>query len=149
MPPQIQRLSLLTILIIVGYVAARGVLRPRSFGEYGWYRGEALREIAALPVAYAGRTACFECHGPVREAMAKSKHKEVHCESCHGASFAHAENPALSPSPITDPRFCLRCHRADVSRPAKFPQVNPAEHFGDSKCGECHRPHAPTESPSP
>ena len=147
MPPQIQRLVLLTLAIVMAYFVARGVLTPKSFGEYGWYRKDALQEIAALPVTYGGKAACVECHTEVAETMAKSKHHSVACESCHGPNFAHTEDPSLTPAKITNPQFCLRCHQADPSRPEKFPQVDPAEHFGDQKCGECHLPHSPTDSP--
>jgi hypothetical protein len=42
MPPQIVRLVLLTFAIVGSYLVARSFLTPRSFGELGWYRAEAL-----------------------------------------------------------------------------------------------------------
>jgi hypothetical protein len=145
MPPQIQRLAMLVVAIVGAYFAARGVLRPHSFGQYGWYRGAALGELSALPASFAGRAACAECHAETVAAMEKSKHKDLSCESCHGANLEHSQNPATTTRKITNPRFCLRCHEANPSRPSKFPQVDPAEHFADSTCLECHQPHAPTE----
>jgi hypothetical protein len=148
LPPQISRLILLTVAIVASYFAARHFLVPVSFGQYGWYRGNALKEIAALPIAFAGRAACAECHTETAEQLAKSSHRTVACESCHDANAVHAEDPTVTPPPIKDVRFCLRCHAANPSRPAKFPQVEAADHYPDQGCLDCHRPHAPTEAPS-
>ena len=55
LPPQIIRLVLLTIAIVSSYLVARYFLTPKSFGEYGWYRGEAIREAQDKDMRYAGR----------------------------------------------------------------------------------------------
>ena len=147
MPPQIKRLILLTLGIVVAYFGARAVLRPKSFGAYGWYRGDALRELASLPIAYAGKPACIECHTDLVETMKASKHQGIGCEACHGANVAHAGDPAGEPVKTLPPQFCLRCHEANPARPAWFPQIDKADHYGDGKCTECHVPHSPTEAP--
>ncbi|MFA6565003.1 MAG: multiheme c-type cytochrome [Verrucomicrobiia bacterium] len=141
------RLLLVTIAIVTTYFAARYFLVPPSFGQYGWYRADYLKEAAALPTTYAGAAACAECHDKVLAKLAKSKHKMVACESCHGAQGAHADDPSAKPAKITDGSFCVRCHAASPSRPEKFPQVNLAEHNAGTKCVECHSPHQPTEAP--
>src|ERR1035441_2666943 len=38
------------------------VLVPRSFGQYGHYRGNAIKDTAALPISYAGHQVCESCH---------------------------------------------------------------------------------------
>ena len=148
LPPQITRLSLLTVGIIVAYSVARHFLVPVSFGQYGWYRGHALKELTALPLNYAGREACAECHPEIVKEKAESKHKTVACESCHGPSRLHTEDPGVSPEKIVDPRFCLRCHEENPARPEQFPTVNAKDHSADQDCMECHKPHAPEEFPS-
>lgn len=147
LPPQLSRLCLLTLMIVGGYFGARHFLTPETFGAYGWFRGNALHELAGRPTTYAGRKACVDCHEDLVKKMAASKHLQVSCESCHGPNQAHVEDPTTTPAKISNPRFCLRCHQANPSRPEKFPQVNPADHFGDQACAECHQPHSPTESP--
>ena len=148
-PPQIVRIIALTALIVVAYFVARHFLVPASFHQYGWYRGDALKENAAKPISFAGRAACAECHTDVAEALDKSPHRSISCESCHDANHAHAEDPtAVTPAKIANPKFCLRCHEYSLSRPAKFPQVESASHNSDQACMECHSPHAPTEAPS-
>ncbi len=46
MPPQVFRIFLLAVGIVGSYLIARYFLTPASFGEYGWYRGAALAEVA-------------------------------------------------------------------------------------------------------
>lgn len=147
-PPQISRIVLLTAVIVALFLVARHMLVPASFNQYGWYRGNAIREIAGLPITFAGQKACAECHGEVVKNLAGSKHKGLSCEACHDACAAHASDPAaVSPAPLKNPRFCVRCHAKDPARPAKFPQVDVDDHAGKQGCTECHQPHNPSEAP--
>src|SRR5258705_8361487 len=114
MPPQILRLVLLTVGIIGSYFVARAFLTPASFGEYGWYRGEALAEIASRPPSYAGKKACEECHSDVVQKLTKHEHKTLSCEACHGPGQAHADNPDIKLE-ILNFSHCARCHEANPS----------------------------------
>src|SRR5271169_5112314 len=89
LPPQILRLVLLTLAIVGSYLVARAFPTPPSFGQYGWYRGAALGEIAARPPVFAGKQACDECHSDIVQQMAKFEHKTLSCEACHGVSEDH------------------------------------------------------------
>ena len=126
------------------FLTVRAFSLPRSFGEYGHYRGDAIGEIAALPIAHAGHQACELCHGEIAEAKAKGKHAGVNCEACHGALAKHADDPGtivpLKPDPAV---LCAQCHAASAAKPASFPQVVPAEHSGGLVCNVCHQPHSP------
>jgi hypothetical protein len=157
MPPQIVRLVLLTAGIIGSYLVARSFLTPQSFGEYGWYRGSALGEIASRPPVYAGKKACDECHSEILEKLAKDSHKTLSCEACHGVSRAHADNPNIPPGRESEDEksikpeklggsHCLRCHEANPSRPTWFKQIEVKKHYS-GKCTECHLAHQPTQSP--
>ena len=66
---------------------------PRSFGEYGHYRGDEVAQAAALPIAYARHQTFEECHLDVFEAKRKGKHPGVACEACHGPQAKHREDP--------------------------------------------------------
>jgi hypothetical protein len=145
MPPQIFRLVLLTLGIVGSYLVARAFLTPPSFGQYGWYRGAALEELAARPPVYAGKQACDECHSDILHKLAGDAHKTLSCEACHGVSRAHAENPDILPVKLTG-SHCIRCHEANPSRPAWFKQIVVKDHYG-SKCAECHIPHQPKQTP--
>ena len=146
MPPQIVRLILVTFGIVSVYGAARYVLTPVTFGQYGWYRGRALEEVASRPPVFAGRKACEECHAKVEAKLIKAEHKTVGCESCHGISLTHAENPDIKLPKLTD-HDCMRCHQANVSKPKWLKQIELAKHYSGEPCSGCHSPHQPTEVP--
>ena len=144
-PPQVLRLILLTLAIVGSYLIARAFLTPASFGEYGWYRGAALEEIASRTPVFAGKQACDECHSDILQALAKGEHRTLSCEACHGVSSEHVDNPDVLPVKLTG-SHCIRCHEANPSRPKWFKQIVIKEHYG-SNCTECHLPHHPSQSP--
>ena len=146
LPPQILRLVLLTVGIIGSYMAARAVLRPASFGQYGWYRGDALEEIAARPRTFGGMKACEECHSDILQKLAKFEHKTISCETCHGPAQAHADNPDVKLPKFTD-LDCMRCHEVNASRPKWLKQILIKDHYHGQRCIECHLPHQPNEVP--
>jgi hypothetical protein len=173
LPPQILRLLLLTLGIVGSYLVARAFLTPPSFGEHGWYRADALEEIASRTPVHAGRKACEECHSEIFPKLAKGPHKTISCETCHGVSRDHADNPDIKAGVVKDhvtnadlkPAataevgtngvvsvgkytgvHCMRCHEANPSRPAWFKQIVVKTHYS-GKCTECHLPHQPTEVP--
>ena len=61
------RLAAVFVAGLVLFLLARGFLVPRSFGQYGHYRGTAIAEIAAHPIAFAGHQTCEACHSDVLE----------------------------------------------------------------------------------
>jgi hypothetical protein len=144
-PPQITRLILLTLLIVLSYVGARYLLTPPTFGQYGWYRGAALEELASRTPVYAGKKSCDECHSDELEKLGKGEHKTVSCEACHGVSQDHAGNPDITPVKLTG-NHCIRCHEANPSRPGWFKQIVVKTHY-TGRCTECHVPHQPNEVP--
>jgi hypothetical protein len=146
MPPQLFRLVLLAIGIVSFYAVARYFLTPTSFGQYGWYRGEALAEVAVHEPVYAGKKACEECHSEEYQKVIKFEHKTVSCEACHGIGRAHADNPDVSVVKLTF-SHCVRCHEADPSRPKWLKQINSRTHYSGQRCTECHLPHQPNEVP--
>lgn len=146
-PPQVTRILLLTIGIVGSYSVARYFLTPPSFNEYGWYRGNALMELASYDRVYAGSQACEECHADEYEKVRAGVHKTLSCEGCHGAGQAHVDNPDIHSMTILTYSHCVRCHEANPSRPKWHKQINSKEHYAGDKCTECHVPHQPTEVP--
>jgi hypothetical protein len=147
MPPQLIRIVLLVVAIVASYSAARLVLVPKSFGEYGWYRGAALVELATRDRVYAGKSNCETCHVDEYQKLMKHEHKGLACESCHGPGEAHCDDPRKDNIDKSDYGACLRCHEANPSRPKWHKQIISKEHAGASKCTECHVPHSPVEVP--
>jgi hypothetical protein len=129
---------------IILFLVIRAVLIPKDFGEYGHYRPGALADNAALPLVFAGRAACEECHSDVVESRAGHKHEHVACEACHWALAAHAEDPSGPKPTLPDATtLCRACHERNVGRPAAFPQVVVEDHSGGEPCTGCHQPHHP------
>jgi hypothetical protein len=146
LPPQILRLVLLALAIVGSYLVARSFLTPSSFGQYGWYRGDAVGEIAAARTPlFAGKQACDECHADIVRKLAAGAHQTLSCEACHGVSREHVENPKIPPDKATG-HYCLRCHEANPSRPAWFKQIVVKNHYS-GECTDCHLPHQPTQQP--
>ena len=144
MPPQVFRLILLAVGIVVTYFIARYFLTPPSFGQYGWYRGEALAELRTPGTVFAGKAACTEvCHEEVGQKLSKNGHKTVSCEACHGPAQDHVDKPEVVKPPKLGYSTCVRCHEANPSRPKAHKQIASKTHYTGSKCSECHEPHAP------
>lgn len=145
-PPQVTRLILLTVGIIGSYLVARHFLTPASFGQHGFFRGDAIAEVASHAPVYAGKKACDECHSDQVLKLGKKEHKNLSCEGCHGPGQAHVENPDVKMG-VLHYSHCIRCHGANPSRPKTHKQIVPKSHYPGEKCTECHLPHEPTEVP--
>lgn len=125
-------------------VVARGFLLPKSFGQYGHFRGDAMQEIAAQPVNYAGHETCEACHSEVLDVKKDGKHARVRCESCHGPQARHADDPlSMKPEKLDAAVLCVRCHEANSAKPKWFPQVASEDHSSGVPCDTCHQPHSP------
>lgn len=133
----------LFVVLFVIFLIVRVYVVPKTFGEYGHYRGAAIGEIAALPIHYAGHQACETCHVDVLDVKKTGKHAHVNCEACHGALAKHADDPgAVTPPKLDTATLCVRCHAASTARPKDFPQIS-ADHSGGLACETCHQPHNP------
>ncbi len=138
------RLAAVFVAAFALFLIIRSVLVPKSFGEYGHYRGNAIVELAARPVAYAGHQTCETCHADVPEIKNKGKHARLSCEVCHGPLAKHAEDPAAVVPVLPDTAvICARCHEKNIAKPDGFPQVVSQEHSGGMACNTCHKPHSP------
>jgi len=126
------------------FLAVRRALVPSDFGAYGFYRGGALGDIAALPLHYAGQQACLDCHAEVGSVRAGGRHAGVSCEACHGPLALHASGDAdAKPKELAPRQLCVTCHTKNAGKPAAFPQIVPTEHGDDAPCTACHQPHSP------
>jgi hypothetical protein len=129
---------------IVVFLVLQQMLVPPGFGRDGHYRPAALDDNRARPIRYAGRAACADCHADVVEARRGGRHEGIGCEACHGPLAAHAASPGDVVPRLPDGRaVCLRCHLANMARPASFPQITVPEHSESGLCTECHQAHSP------
>src|ERR1700692_2386843 len=88
------RLAVAFVVVAAVLLLIRAHFIPKSFGQYGHYRGDALAESSNQPLSYAGHQACEDCHSDVLAIKKAGKHMGVNCESCHGPLAKHAEDPA-------------------------------------------------------
>jgi hypothetical protein len=138
------RVAALFVAGILLFLVVRSYMVPKSFGEYGHYRGNAMAEIAARPVNFAGHQTCEGCHDEVLNKKKDGKHAHVNCEACHGAQAKHADDPSSVQPPKLDTKvLCVRCHEANAAKPKSFPQVAAEEHSSGLACDTCHQPHSP------
>jgi len=138
------RLAAVLILGVVAFVVMRAAVVPKSFGQYGQYRGDAIGEVAARPIAHAGHEVCEGCHTDVAEQKKLGRHVVVPCEACHGAQAKHADDPGtIKPPKLDTAVVCSRCHEANSAKPKTFPQVVTADHAQGIACDTCHQPHRP------
>lgn len=138
------RLLSVFVVGLIAFLLLRGSMVPRSFGQYGHYRGNAIAEIAASPISFAGHQACETCHSEIVEQKLKGKHARVNCEACHGPLAKHTEDPgSVTPVKLVPATLCIRCHEANAAKPKSFPQIVSAEHAGGTSCELCHKPHSP------
>ena len=137
--------------IIAAALGAQQLLIPKSFGQFGFYRGEAVAAARAIPTKYAGKAACNECHDDKVRLHDKDVHATVECEDCHGPGAMHIADPEkVKPPKPKGKEACLVCHRQMPSRPGPFPQVKREEHYAfvgvkdpNVDCTQCHDPHEP------
>lgn len=79
------RFAGLFVLAFLVFLVVRHYVVPKSFGQYGHYRGAAMGEIAKHPAKFAGHEACEGCHTDEADKKKSGKHAHVNCEACHGA----------------------------------------------------------------
>jgi len=165
------RVAAIVVVVVVGFLIARFATVPKSFGQYGHYRGASLDEDMSLPVILQSPQTCHQCHDeqkgewPGFEVWQKGKHSSLTCENCHSKCQEHVEargkEPDLKRDVITKdptPQRCLMCHYGLAARPKVVPLCLPDEHHAEYlklleeqtqevlSCTMCHpdyRPHNP------
>ena len=138
------RLAAVFAVVGLALVGVRALLVPKSFGEYGHYRGNAHAEIAASPVSFGGHQACEDCHADILEKKKNGRHAHVNCEACHGPLANHVADPgSVQPAKLDTAALYVRCHEANAAKPKGFPQVASADHSTGLPCDTCHQPHSP------
>jgi len=144
LPDHVARLLVVFVVFIGGAIAVRTFVIPASLKETGRHRTSTEERESAKEPKYAGASQCGTCHDAESAAKAGGYHRNVSCETCHGAAKIHADDPSTGTPPAPRTRgFCPVCHAYDPSRPTGFPQINPAIHNPLKPCIACHNPHDP------
>jgi len=123
-------------VFVLCFLALRNVVVPEPYGKFdSFWRHDLEYWTRRFPLHHRGSPSCREagCHPAEGLLWAGSRHRNVSCETCHGAEAAPGRAAVQ----------CLTCHRPLKARPANFPQVSPLVHYPDQACLGCHDPHAP------
>ena len=149
----IARAGLLLVLAAVAFVVVRHFAIPESFGMYGHYRFDSVREHAGKALVHGAPGVCRECHQEQAEALAEGGHSSVSCEVCHAPLDTAFDEDQHAPRMKVQEslKLCGWCHQRLVARPKDFPQVVLEEHVTaggmeliEGVCLECHDdPHNP------
>ncbi len=149
------RALLVLLVVIVAVSLGRGSLRPKSYGQFGPFRGENVAEqMNVRPPQHGGAASCATCHPAQAQKRSAGRHQAVSCEVCHGPLALHVTGGKRTAAMPMDPSFglCARCHRKILGRPEKFPQVVLDQHVQEKggslpvqgrACLDCHDPHSP------
>ena len=145
MPVQVQRLLIAFAIFIALFLVARHFLRPASFGQYGHYRGDALKENEDKPIKYVNMNeTCVMCHDSIAAVRDSSVHKSIDCQTCHGPGNLHVEDPQKTNIIKEHSReFCGRCHAKNPARAKIIKQIDIEEHNKEDECITCHNSHNP------
>jgi len=150
------RIILILVVTAVVGVLIRNLVLPDSFGEYGHYRGNAIKDEINRPIRNGTNASCLSCHPYIREMHLRGVHNTVSCEFCHGPVADHikdgkviAQLPKKVGADIK--KLCLRCHNQIIrARPKEsikmitMPQHLQEKHVRiDHNCNQCHNVHAP------
>ena len=125
------------------FLVVRHFVVPKSFGEYGHYRGAAIAEIAARPVHFAGQQTCETCH---TDSLTPEAPASTPTSTAKPATARWPSTPTIpqsQPAKLDTAVLCIRCHAASAAKPKTFPQVDADEHAGGVACETCHQPHNP------
>ena len=146
LPKHLTRLLILLGAALLIAYALKTWLTDPSYYRFGYYRADAVPELAEGTPRYQGSASCLGCHEERSAVWPVGAHKTVQCEVCHGTTD---ECPVKEGTriPADTIRLCTTCHERMPGRPAGHPQIVPAEHpVADGEimpCIECHDPHSP------
>ena len=146
-PPQITRLALAFAIFISLFLVLRHFLIPKTFGEYGHYRGASLIDNAQPEIYFSGQEACFNCHQNIEDKKVQDLHSEIHCETCHGPGGKHVLSSKTTDILKPNGReFCGKCHSLNAAKmKSAVLQVDLEKHNIGKNCTDCHNPHQPWE----
>jgi hypothetical protein len=149
-PEQLRRLGVVVAILVAAILVLRFVVIPRAYFSTALHEAATVRREVARPIAFAGMATCRECHSDVYDTKVAGFHRGLSCETCHGPSAKHAENPeSVKPDAPRDRKFCPVCHAYDSARPTGFPQIDPVTHNPAVACITCHNAHDPAPPVTP
>ena len=150
LPEQAVRVVVLFLVLAAGVFVIRQFIIPPEMKDTVLQKRSSTEREAAKEIRYAGAEVCVQCHEKEPEIKKTGYHRDLACESCHGAAQKHVENPTdVKPTSPKKRDYCSYCHKYNSSRPTGFPQINLDTHNPRKPCIACHDPHNPKPPTTP
>ena len=150
LPEQAVRVVVVFLVLVTGVLAVRQFIIPPEMKEPALQKSSSMEREVAREIKYAGAQVCDQCHEKEPQLKKIGYHRDLACESCHGAAQKHVENSTdVKPTSPKKRDYCSYCHRYNSSRPTGFPQINPDTHNPRKPCITCHNPHNPKPPTTP
>jgi hypothetical protein len=150
LPEQAVRVIIVFVVLAAGMFVVRQFIIPPEMKETALIQSATMEREANKEIRYAGAEICGQCHENERDSKKSGYHRDLSCESCHGAAQKHVDNPTeVKPSSPKKRDYCSYCHTYNSSRPTGFPQINPDTHNPRKPCITCHNPHNPKPPKTP
>jgi ribosomal protein S27AE len=150
LPEQAVRIVVVFIVLAAVLFVVRQFIIPPEMKDMTLIHTATMEREADKEIKYAGAAACSQCHEKQQEVKKTGYHRDLSCESCHGAAQKHVDNPTeVKPTSPRKRDYCVYCHSYNSSRPTGFPQINPETHNPRKPCITCHNPHNPKPSQAP
>jgi hypothetical protein len=150
LPEQAVRVIVVFLVLAAGMFIVRQFIIPPEMKEMDLIHTATMEREANKEIKYAGAAICSQCHEKQQETKQTGYHRDLACESCHGAAQKHVDNPAeVKPTSPKKRDYCGYCHTYNASRPTGFPQINPDTHNPRKPCIACHNPHNPKPPQTP
>ncbi len=144
LPEQAVRVVVVFVVLAAVLFVVRQFIIPPEMKEMPLIQAATMEREADKEIKYAGAAICSQCHEKQQEMKKAGYHRDLSCESCHGAGQKHVDNPTeVKPTSPTKRDYCGYCHTYNSSRPTGFPQINPDTHNPRKPCITCHNPHNP------
>ena len=145
MSQQIQRLIIVFLIFISLFLVVRHFLVPKSFGKYGHYDAQALKDNESQEIKYVDSKECATCHSDIDSLKTSGSHKAINCQTCHGPGYLHIQDPSANQlEKPSERKFCGNCHSLNAAKSKSIiKQQDLSKHNVENKCIECHNPHQP------
>jgi hypothetical protein len=150
LPEQAVRVIIVFVVLAAGMFVVRQFIMPPEMKETTLIQTATMEREANKEIKYAGAEICRQCHEKEHDSKKSGYHRDLSCESCHGAAQKHVDGPTeVKPTSPTKRDYCAYCHTYNSSRPTGFPQINPDTHNPRKPCITCHNPHNPKPPQTP
>jgi hypothetical protein len=150
LPEQAVRIVVVFVVLAAVLLVVWQFILPPEMKEPALQQISSTVREANKEIKYAGAETCNQCHEKQHDIKKTGYHRDLSCESCHGAAQKHVDNPSeVKPVSPKTRDYCAYCHNYNSSRPTGFPQINPDTHNARKPCITCHNPHDPKPPKTP